>query len=309
MQCNKIKEEDMRKIVLIALSLAFVIALAAGCGSPGTQENSPGNQNNGDQAQADTQINQTDPGGADSAEYISYAWQTDKLPEGFPQYPDGEIIKNDFDEDTASIYIVDTDEETYNAYISALEAVGWSFFESGDERDMAAKDDIMLTLRYSENSVQINLEQVLDYRPELIGLWHRGIPDDQGYRDRLALMEDGTFIYAASEIDWPNPELFFSGDWEVTDYFTLALNYTEALRWENGETATSSESDAASSIIEWEWYLEMTFGKPRYFSSDEYPWAIYFRTDSWEGWWYKLERPEDMQSLLDDYMAMRSKAS
>ena len=309
----------MRKIALITLSLTFVLTLAAGCGSTDMQINSPGYQDNGNQTPVDTSISQANSGGADSVEDNSggadsvednpYAWQTVKLPEGFPQYPEGEIIVNDFDEDTAMIYIINTDEEIYKAYISELETVGWSFFESGDERDTATKDDTMLSLRFSENSVQINLEPVRDYRSELIGLWHMGIPGDSGFYDRLALMEDGTFIYAARQIDWQHPELFFSGNWEVVGHGVLALNYTEALRWENGEAVPPSESDAVSSIIEWELYTEMAFGKPRYISSDEYPWAIYFSTDSWEGWWYRLDRPEDLQSLLDDYMSMRSKAS
>lgn len=78
-------------------------------------------------------------------------WPTDKLPAGFPVYPNGEISFVDVNDDgSVNIFIENSDEKTVEAYKATLKAAGWEYDELGYN---AYKDDLVASVNWLEGGL------------------------------------------------------------------------------------------------------------------------------------------------------------
>jgi hypothetical protein len=270
----------------------------------------------------DYQIIEDEGGGGTGGggEFDPSAWRTEKLPDGFPVYPEGTIDssaygKNSSGEDSVMIHITHTDTETAYEYISTLEADGWSFFDisttsSGDELYVAEKDDMLLSLSVGEDFVEIILAPAWDEFSELVGLWYieEDAPDPgTGWSARLGLSNDGSFIYASSQDADPSEMYFLGGIWEVTGRGVMMLYYTWQLSYEDSGAAPFDEASAVCVVDDIEDQEEMHIRRPMYVASRTYPWSVHFSGDGWENVWYRLDADEDIEAFVDDFSAMYSK--
>ena len=162
-----------------------------------------------------------------------------------------------------------------------------------------------------------------DYRAELIGLWHASPVLGSGWASRFVLQDDGTFIYAASEMDGETRERFITGTWGVSPDGMLTLDYREILKWEGGEaipatgsTGTDTEiigADLVKAVPNPAVKVQTPVGNYIYDKNDPHPWSICFESMGtiWDGWWWKYEseRSHDTQTLIDDYKSVALKVS
>jgi len=67
-------------------------------------------------------------------EDLPNVWPVDYLPQGFPEYPDGDITSVKVDE-SGSIFISieESSQKTFDKYVTTLEDAGWEFEGLGDE--------------------------------------------------------------------------------------------------------------------------------------------------------------------------------
>jgi len=162
-----------------------------------------------------------------------------------------------------------------------------------------------------------------DFRSELTGgMWHAGPALGSGWANRLALLDDSTFIYAASEMDGATRERFITGEWSVSPDGLLTLLRRETLKWEGGEvvpatgsTGTKTEiinaalvkvkHDPAKKIV-------ISVGKYVYDGSMPRPWKISLPDAGaiWggDGWWWKYEGDGDLNELKASYERARAEA-
>ena len=157
---------------------------------------------------------------------------------------------------------------------------------------------------------------VRDFRSELIGaIWHASPVLGSGWSQRLVLLDDAKFIYAANEMDGETRERFITGDWSVNPNGILTLFCREALKWEGGEivpatasTATATEIINASLVkIEYDPVkaIEIRVGDYVYDDSTPRPWKICLPDEGaicgGDGWWWKYEGDWDLNDLRDSY--------
>ena len=81
-----------------------------------------------------------------------------------------------------------------------------------------------------------------------IGLWHASSVLGSGFSERLALNDDYTFLWAASEMDGLERARFRSGTWTVNKG-NLWLTVEEEVRWEGGQEVPALGSMATETEI------------------------------------------------------------
>jgi len=166
----------MKKILLIALSIALALSLCAGCNTDSRiveddvdEEPEPiviadtTDDDTGDIPDDDTgDIPDDDTGDIpdidEPAIDVPDGWPVDILPPGFPVYPNGDI--DDLSgEDFIFIVIHYTDQDTYEEYKTELEAWGFEFGELGaDGMYTGIMDGWEIGLSSNETMVGINLK-------------------------------------------------------------------------------------------------------------------------------------------------------
>ena len=153
-----------------------------------------------------------------------------------------------------------------------------------------------------------------DFRSELLGgMWHASPVLGSGWSERLGLLDDSTFIYAASEMDGETRERFITGEWSVSSDGLLTLHCREALKWEGGEvvpamasTGTETEIINATLVkVKTDEVIEIRVGEYVYDDSTPRPWKICLPDGGaiWggDGWWWKYEGDWDLEELRNDY--------
>jgi len=139
----------MKKALSIALLLALVLILAAGCGDKGVAPNGQGSQgNNTSKIEITESISAPKPGAKDST---PPSWPAAELPPGFPVYPGGDIDKVEQDETGLYICVTETDKATYDAYLKTLEAAGWILDLSDEDTVSAVKGSWILSLCFDKD--------------------------------------------------------------------------------------------------------------------------------------------------------------
>jgi len=163
----------MKKILLIALVVAMVLSLCTGCsktrviydddfddepitisvgGVPEEEPDDPVVEEPEDpvvEEPDDPVVDEPDepdptptptPAGPVSEE-LPNVWPVDLLPEGFPEYPDGEIYRvktnvETYHDDFLSLYICISESSTgsYKKYRDALKSAGWTLEDLGEAR-------------------------------------------------------------------------------------------------------------------------------------------------------------------------------
>ena len=167
------------------------------------------------------------------------------------------------------------------------------------------------------------ISDVRDFRTELGGgMWHASPMLGSGWSQRLGLLDDSTFIYAASEMDGETRERYISGEWSVSPEGQLTLFCRVALKWEGGEVVTSMGStgteteiinaDMVKVVYEPVKRIEIRIGDYVYVDSTPRPWKICLPDGGaiWggNGWWWKYEGVFDLEDLCDDYKNAKAKA-
>ena len=163
-----------------------------------------------------------------------------------------------------------------------------------------------------------------DFRSELTGgMWHASPSVGSGWSHRLGLLEDSTFIYAASEMDGETRERFVTGEWSVSSDGLLTLFCREALRWEGGEVvpataSTATETEIINAVMVKVEYdpakkIEIRVGDYVYDDSTPRPWKICLPDEGaiWggDGWWWKYVGDWDLNDLRDSYERASSEAA
>ena len=108
----------MKKTLSIVLALVLVLALMAGCGNKNDSSEPP---------EIEARAAVLDEGPSDDWAG-AIGWPTESLPEGFPPYPDGEVVNVDGQSDDGigiTIGISETGEATFETYMETLESEGW----------------------------------------------------------------------------------------------------------------------------------------------------------------------------------------
>jgi hypothetical protein len=163
-----------------------------------------------------------------------------------------------------------------------------------------------------------------DYRAELGGgMWHASPVLGSGWSNRLAFLEEGVFVYAASTMDGESRERFIAGEWTVSEGGTLTLLIIEVLRWEGGRIAPpgpsmGTKTEIADAEIVREGYdpprkAKVAVGEYVYDDSTPRPWKIRLPDGGaiWggDGWWWKYEGDSAIGDLLHDYRHAAAEAA
>jgi hypothetical protein len=82
-----------------------------------------------------------------------------------------------------------------------------------------------------------------------VGLWHASPVLGSGYNERLALNDDRSFVWAASQMDGLERTRFQAGTW-AAEGGSLQLRVTKKLIWDGGEEAPAYGSWATDTVIE-----------------------------------------------------------
>jgi hypothetical protein len=154
-----------------------------------------------------------------------------------------------------------------------------------------------------------------DARPEtekkLVGLWHGSPVLGSGWNRRLLIGEDGTFLWAESQMDAVSPLRFKRGAWKL-DSGNLILRVAELLIREGGKVADSPiyiGGERTGYTVKW--YLKrgqpetetVEIGEFGYFEELNRDTVTF---DGIEFWLYAGDH--DVQTIKDDYEAMRDQA-
>ena len=153
---------------------------------------------------------------------------------------------------------------------------------------------------------------VRDYRSELVGsVWHRSDVLGSGWAERFLLMQDNSFIYAASEMDGETRTRFIRGTWSISDGY-LVFNFQKARVLEGGQTIPATGSIGTVLEIINAKLVDKTYapaeqhriliGNYIYSADMPHPWSINFETSDplFDGWWYKYEGQYDYDQLVED---------
>ena len=81
------------------------------------------------------------------------------------------------------------------------------------------------------------------------GVWHNSPVLGSGYNERLALRPDGSYIYAASQMDGLSRLRFASGNWYISGQ-RLNLQQTQEIHWVAGELVPGYASWGTMEVIE-----------------------------------------------------------
>ena len=163
-----------------------------------------------------------------------------------------------------------------------------------------------------------------DFRSELTGgMWHASPVLGSGWSSRLGLMDDSTFIYAASEMDGETRERFISGEWRVSSDGLLTLFCLEVLKWEGGEVvpamaSTGTETEIINAALVKAKYdpaktIEIRVGD--YVHDDSTPRSLKICLPDggaiWggDGWWWKYEGDWDLEELRNNYKRANTEAA
>ena len=110
----------MKKILMIALAVALVLALCVGCANQGgTAEPEPA------PAEIKTVDNTKSVEEAYKVGDMGQGWPASDLPDGFPKYPGGDAYYEIYDDGTF-IYVLGTDRNAYDNFLKALEDFGFA---------------------------------------------------------------------------------------------------------------------------------------------------------------------------------------
>jgi hypothetical protein len=161
---------------------------------------------------------------------------------------------------------------------------------------------------------------VRDFRSELTGgMWHASPVLGSGWANRLGLLDDSTFVYAASEMDGETRERFIAGDWSVSSDGVLMLLCRETLKWECGEIVPATGSIGTKMEIinarmvkimhDPSARIEIQVGDYVFGDSTPRPWKICLPDagEIWggDGWWWKYVGEYDINELIDSYKNAR----
>jgi hypothetical protein len=176
--------------------------------------------------------------------------------------------------------------------------------------EMALSEDARLAKEAKEKTNK------RDYHSELVGgIWHASPVLGSGWSNRLAFLDDFTFIYAASEMDGVTRERFFEGDWTVSPDGLLKMHFRKAIALEGGEVvpATGSIGTAMEivgavmfkGVYDWENIVEIRIGDYVFDDSTPHPRKICLPADNtlWggDGWWWKYDGKNDLEDLINAY--------
>ena len=161
-----------------------------------------------------------------------------------------------------------------------------------------------------------------DFRSELTGgMWHASPVLGSGWSKRLGLMDDSTFIYAASQMDGQTRERFITGEWRMSSDGLLKISCRETLKWEGGEvvpamgsTGTEKEIINATLVkVMLDKKIEIQIGNYVYDDSTPHPQRICLPDNGaiWggDGWWWKYEGDWDLEELRKDYKRANTEAA
>ena len=146
------------------------------------------------------------------------------------------------------------------------------------------------------------------------GLWHAAPAVGSGFSERLALNEDNTFLWAASQMDGLERTRFRFGTWAVENG-KLALTTEEEVRWEGGNEGPAEGSWATDTVIEDADIVLVVQTEPaveKYelssVTTDED--IVGRRTVTIGGIQYwELAHPMDMDEVCSDYMTLKETAT
>ena len=145
-----------------------------------------------------------------------------------------------------------------------------------------------------------------------------------GWSNRLAIFDDGTFIFATSQMDGETRERFIKGDWSVNSDGFLTLVCRTALRWQNGKVVPATGSIGTETEIINADVMKITYDPPEkviilvgnyiYSEGNPHPWSIFFSDQGsqwdtrWSDWWWKYETEPsyDTFTLIQDYESMEA---
>ena len=162
-----------------------------------------------------------------------------------------------------------------------------------------------------------------DFRSDLTGgMWHASPALGSGWSQRLGLLDDSTFIYAANEMDGETRDRFITGGWSVSPDGLLTLSCREVLRWDGGEVVPATASTATETeiinacLVKFEYYpdLEIEIRVGDYVFDDETlpRWKICLPDEGaiWggDGWWWKYEGDWDLNDLRGSYASAVNEA-
>ena len=141
----------MKKLLVIMVVLLFALSLFAACGSKNAAEKD-------DIVSMKTVDDDSLAEDEDDEDYVpeTMDWPAADLPDGFPEYPDGNLTYVDVDDTGVYVFIEDTEKETYDAYLKTLESDGWKIDEElageGDEGVTITKGAWLMSLSFDEGT-------------------------------------------------------------------------------------------------------------------------------------------------------------
>jgi hypothetical protein len=162
-----------------------------------------------------------------------------------------------------------------------------------------------------------------DFRAEMAGgVWHASPVLGSGWAERLALFDNETFIYAASQMDGETRLRFVSGEWAISANGQLTLHCREALQWQGGKVvpatgSTGSKTELVNPVTVRAAYtpvLTLRIPIGAYVHDDSYPrpWKLFLPGSGalWrdEGWWWKYQSQMDEDDLRDAYRDTKAEA-
>ena len=142
------------------------------------------------------------------------------------------------------------------------------------------------------------------------GLWHGSPVLGSGYGIRLALNTDGTYLWAASQMDGQERTRFRSGSWAAAGG-KLKLTATEEIRWEGGSEVPAFASWGTETVIVEARTVLDVLSEPTETVCDISPVEpdkdIKNRKTVAIGGrqYWELPRPDDLKTLYDDYGAAK----
>jgi len=164
----------------VLISIIFTMVLFAGCGNNNKDEgDGPGNISIGGDS---TESRETEPATSAQDHYETYdmnsGWPSELLPPGFPEYPGGDQYY-DGDEIAVLLYILETDNNTFNDYMAALKSFGFEFDAGVDESGFYNAKMGLTKLSISFNEEWGTTGMILfNTRPEKTSAeWPSALPD------------------------------------------------------------------------------------------------------------------------------------
>jgi len=142
------------------------------------------------------------------------------------------------------------------------------------------------------------------------GLWHASPVLGSGFSARLALSDDFTFLWAASQLDGLERARFRSGTW-MLDKDSLWLTVKEEIRWEGGrEEPASGSMVTEKEIVD----AEVVTSKLTIPAVEEYEVSLVERDVEVFGQktviisgiqYWELAHPMDLEALYNDFWALK----